>query len=684
MSALSEAVFKKMAKNDELQLSGDEIETILRDHKVPTSATKAVPVSLRVKRIHFWGIKELSPTHQTVREAGPRIDSEVQSSLVQVPFDFDWSPQPGVNGIGSGKNLRGKSTVLNVLMWALTGRASNFQTDIEHWIKGVEVDWQVGSEEIRVQFQARDGYPTGAILDVQPGGYSHEIGTFDGSEQFEGVMGSVMMARMRLEQIPVWTNDREVRHTWPAYSSALAVRANALDPVVGNVTTIGVRMLQMFVGTDWAPAVAALATALRGVQSRQEAARQEASTGGEAVRGARGSAQKQVDDLTAKLAAFPEGAPDVQQMLGSATRVSELAREVYSLEQRLLSETEALDTVDAQLRAAKARQHTLLEDARLSKFFHRMKPTVCPRCASPVTEEQQAAEEDTHECSLCAKDLNLQVYEIEVHESESQAETDGYDGDEDEDEESSPVDSIDALESALAAAKQSVQSLRFQLEEKVAERDQAAEEEFQNSELLAAAAERRAVELELARAQGALDALTQPTVSAHEDPADLKATAVLKAANEVVSGWVKEGQTPLLGQISADIESLAVSFGADSLRDVRLRGNGQLDVTKGGQPATYSRLTDGEKLRVKIATAIALIKHGYVSGVGRHPGLLVLDSPAAEELPESDLATMVEALQAVAREADMQIFVATRNAGPLVDLMPKENRRVAVDDAYVW
>ncbi|OQO89655.1 hypothetical protein B1813_22385 [Saccharomonospora piscinae] len=570
-------------------------------------------------------------------------------------------------------------------MWALTGRASNFQPDIEHWIEGVEVDWKVGSEGIRVQFQARDGRPTGSILDVHPGGYSHEIGTFDGPEQFEGVMGSVMMARMRLEQIPVWTNDREVRHTWPAYSSALAVRANALDPVVGNVTTIGVRMLQMFVGTDWAPAVAASTTALRGVLSRRAAVQQEASTVGEAVRGARASAQIQVDDLTAKLAALPEGTPDVQQMLGSATRVSELAREVYGLEQRLLSETEALDTIDAQLRAAKARQHTLLEDARLSKFFHRMKPTVCPRCASPVTEEQQAAEEDNHECSLCTKDLNLNVYEGEVHESDSQAEADGpNDGDEDGDEESSPVDSIDALESALAAAKQSIQNLRSQLEEKVAERDQAKTKDSHSAESLAAAAERRAVELELARARGALDALAQPTVSEQEDPADLKVAAVLKTANEVVSGWVKDGQMPLLGQISADIETLAVSFGADSLRDVRLRGNGQLDVAKGGQPATYSKLTAGEKLRVKIATAIALIKHGYVSGVGRHPGMLVLDSPAAEELPESDLATMVEALQAVAREADMQIFVATRNAGPLVELLPEENRRVAVDDAYVW
>jgi hypothetical protein len=87
---------------------------------------------------------------------------------------------------------------------------------------------------------------------------------------------------------------------------------------------------------------------------------------------------------------------------------------------------------------------------------------------------------------------------------------------------------------------------------------------------------------------------------------------------------------------------------------------------------------------VKIATAIALITHGYAEGIGRHPGFLVLDSPAAEEMPESDLATMVEALQAVAEEAEMQIFVATRSAAPLIDLLPDASRVVAEGDNYVW
>ena len=86
---------------------------------------------------------------------------------------------------------------------------------------------------------------------------------------------------------------------------------------------------------------------------------------------------------------------------------------------------------------------------------------------------------------------------------------------------------------------------------------------------------------------------------------------------------------------------------------------------------------------MKIATAVALIKHGYVAGVGRHPGL-VLDSPAAEEMPEEDLAILMKALVEVAEQADMQIFVGTRNAGPLLTLLPKANRRVAAGDTYLW
>lgn len=687
--------------------SMDEIEEILKANNIPTSASLAIPVPLRATRIHFSGIKSLPATHpeaagyDPIEPAPARVtddhgasdgqlelgladageaekDAARYVSLAAVPFSWEWAPQVGVNGIGSGRNLRGKSTVLNVLMWALSGRCANFQVDVKSWIKHVEVDWQVGTETLLVEFENDDGRPIGSVKVVDGSGDARRdrvVGAFDGEDQFEGVMGSVMMSRLRLEEIPVWTVDREVRHKWPAYASAFTVRADTLDPVVGNVTSLGIRMLQMFVGTNWGPALAATQTALGELNSDRATAEQKASHAGEVISEQRAKAQVEVDRLDAAVAAIPVGTPDIEQLLAAATRATDLAREVHELERRLMSATAEADTVRLQLRAAQARHHTQYEDALAIKFFHQMTPSVCPRCASAVTPEQQAAEAEKHECSLCSRDLKLD----EVDTAKGAAAAIPVDGDFDE-----PIDDAKALEAALKAASQAVEALTGDIKAKRNQLGAAEAQSTTGQQRLGEAEERRKLELALARAQGALGAFTETTNPEMPYPADPTVAAVLGAADNVLGKWMRERQDPLLKEISTDIETLAIEFGADSLSGIKLGGGGRMDVVKGGEPTTYSGLTAGEKLRVKIATAVALIKHGYVAGVGRHPGFLVLDSPAAEEMPEEDLAILMEALVEVAGQAQMQIFVGTRNAGPLVDLLPEANRRVAVGDAFLW
>lgn len=693
-------------------LSPEDVEHILSANGVRTSASPATPVPLRVTRIHFSGVKTLpgdhplAAGHEVVGPVGRDADGDDGTSdeldlglaadadgaeaaeeaepvvesvpLAAVPFEWFWEPQLGVNGVGSGRNLRGKSTVLNVLMWALSGRCANFQVDIKAWLKHIEVEWQVGGETVRVKFDNDGGHPVGVVETVDKSSGTERvrvIGVFDGEDQFEDVMGTVMMSRLRLEEIPMWTGDREVRHKWPAYASAFTVRADMLDPVVGNVTVLGTRMLQMFVGTDWGPALAATQTALNEVRAEQTAAEQRASAAGEVMGQQREKAQAEVDRLAAAVKAIPADTPNLEQLLAATANATELARQVHELERKLMGASSQVDTVRLQLRAAKARNHTQFEDALAVKFFHQMTPSVCPRCTSKVTPEQQAAETEKHECSLCSKELHLE----EVDTTKATAAAGPVVGDVD-----APVDDLEALEAALAVAEQAVDALNSQI---TAKKDQLAAAETQSTtgkEQLAAAEKRRRLELELARAEGALAAFKGSSDPDVIDPADPVIVAVLEAAKKVLSNWMSEGQNPLLEDISADIEKLAVGFGADSLSKVKLGGGGRLDVVKGGEQTTYTGLTAGEKLRVKIATAVALIKHGYVAQIGRHPGFLVLDSPAAEEMPEEDLAALMAELVEVAEQADMQIFVGTRNAGPLLGLLPEANRRVAVGDDYLW
>lgn len=689
-------------------LTAAEVEDVLSANGVPTSASPATPVPLRVTRIYFSGVKTLpadhplAAGHELIETVGRDADggnasdeldlgltADVDAAgiaepveggvpLAAVPFEWAWEPQVGVNGVGSGRNLRGKSTVLNVLMWSLSGRCANFQVDIKAWLRHIEVDWQVGGETVRVKFENNAGHPVGTVETVDRSSGTERvrtIGVFDGEEQFEEAMGTVMMSRLRLQEIPMWTGDREVRHKWPAYASAFAVRADMLDPVVGNVTVLGTRMLQMFVGTDWGPALAATQTALNEVRAEQTAAEQKASAAGEVIGVKREKAQAEVDRLAAAVKAISAGTPNLEELLAATASATELARQVHELERKLMGAGSQVETVRLQLRAAKARNHTQFEDALAIKFFHQMTPSVCPRCTSKVTSEQQAAETEKHECSLCSKELHLE----DVDTSKVTAAAGPVDGDVD-----APVDDLDALEAALVDAEQVVEVLNAQITAKKDQLAAAEKESTTGKEQLAAAEERRKLELELARAEGALAAFEGSSDPTLIDPADPVVVAVLDAAKKVLSTWMAEGQNPLLEEISADIEKLAVGFGADSLSKVKLGGGGRLDVIKGGEQTTYSGLTAGEKLRVKIATAVALIKHGYVAQIGRHPGFLVLDSPAAEEMPEEDLAILMAELVEVTEQADMQIFVGTRSAAPLVDLLPEENRRVAVGDDYLW
>lgn len=726
MSALGKEVVDALARRrvgGPLSLTIDEVDKILSGLGIPLRGAKAVPVPLRATRMHFSGTKWLKPDHPdakghplvdaadlpawirpVVDEFSPTAGSDGDGPVpdideqagpkARVPFRFEWSPQPGVNGIGSGRNLRGKSTLLNVLMWSLTGRCPQFQNDVRSWIEHVEVDWTVGAERLRVAFGAVDGVATGQVtkvMAIDADTSSTVLGQFDGAD-FEGVMGSLMMTRLRLENIPVWTDTAARVHAWPAYSSSFVVRANQLDPIVGNEQTIGVRMMQMFIGTDWAPVQAAAMTARRGMDKARSAANDKAQAAGEAVEASRSAAAKQVEDLRAKIEKLPAGTPDVQVMLNAATRASDLAREVHGLEAKLIAQTSIAGTARQQLKAVRARVHTSQEDALAARFFHHMRPSVCPRCAAQVTPERQAAEPDKHECSVCTSELNLDALQADVIVAASVpdelvaglvAGTSGGDG-ADGDAEDGPLDEVEAAQTAVTAAEAAVAELTAEIAALTEARDGAAARVDVGSELLSAASERRALELDLARAEGALGALTRSSDPATVDPVDPVQLAVVDAAEQVLKKWVKSDQDPMLARISADIERLTQSFGAENLSGFTLSGAANMALRENGVKQKYSGLTAGEKLRVKIATAIALIQHGYVEGIGRHPGFLVLDSPSAEEMPEEDLATMVKALRDVAGEAEMQIFVATRNAAPLVDLLPKANRVVAEGNSYVW
>jgi len=76
---------------------------------------------------------------------------------------------------------------------------------------------------------------------------------------------------------------------------------------------------------------------------------------------------------------------------------------------------------------------------------------------------------------------------------------------------------------------------------------------------------------------------------------------------------------------------------------------------------------------MRIASVIALLRVGASRGVATHPGLLLIDSVAAEEVTEVPARTLIAEVRAVAEELpDLQVVLTTAQP-ELVDTLPADH-----------
>ncbi|MGW8811850.1 PspA/IM30 family protein [Gordonia terrae] len=671
MTILGEAVRAELERRG-LEIGLARVEKILLDADVSSTASRGVPARLRVKRLQVSGTKQYSETPG--EETAP---AAMKTALI----DLNWTPGAGVNGVGSEANLRGKSSVLHLTMWALTGR-SHLQADVISWVDHVNAEFEVDGVPLYVEFDVTNGMPAGKVEQRVTTGSRTVLGAFSGHAEFESVMGSVMLERLRLDAISVFSKGVETEHTWPSYAAALTVHADRLDPIIGNENTLKTRILQMFVGTSWAAVDAQVATALNSLTYADE----ESQARRTAAASVTATAVKLAEDRVARAKKlyyeFDPTEPDVDTVFALASSASDRAREAHDLSLKLMTARNAAAEVRSQLRTEEMRQQAAAEDAVARRMFNGMTPSVCPRCSSRVTAERYAAEATDHECSLCLHEFDLdedRVIKVDGPHSDGGEEPEG-DADELVEE---VVDPLQALREAVADSTAGVTALQQQHQQAETERVEAEKAAVKGREKLDSARARLRAEFELARAQSALETLQNATTQPIE-PANDDELVVLRAASAITKKWVRDDQGPLLESVSDAIAILARRFGSTNIAGVKLKGNGNMDVFKGGADTTYSGLTNGEKLRIKLAAVIALIELGHRDGVGRHPGLLFVDSPAAEEIPEADLKIMLEAMTAVAGETDLQIVVATTHGPMLNEVLPEPNLLVATGTDFVW
>lgn len=584
------------------------------------------------------------------------------------PIDFDWSDlAAGVWAVTSERNLRGKSTVLEILLWALRGTPKGLQDDVRRWLSAVRVEFDVDNQRYVVEFVVEERVPRGSLARRRVSGEIDELDRFMSDEGFEAAMSRFMMNTLDLDPITAMQGKEDerqaVEHGWAALSGGLYFGGDHKQ-LLGDVQMAGLpaRMLQMYIGMPWATTVMQAGTAKRELDQETEKASKAAMTAAKDAETARARIDRELQLAKKILEGF---APEA----GTATELERLAGEVASLspialdlEQRLAwaeaeaAELERLATADE--RAVR----DLRENIVATRFFNGLQPVCCPRCETRVSSERLKRESADLSCSLCAE-------EIPIDEMEGAS------------------DGLDAIEERFAAAKAAADRARANAKA-LAEQSKASISKLEKARhaLTKAATsatfeQRRKAELEVARLEGALKERYTPLAPVAVSPY----VALVSAAYEEADKAYKAGRGDILERLNTEILTLGQRLGVQMLEEVKLNTNASLLLTKGGEPTSFSKVTAGERLRLRIATAVALLRVGQERGLGRHPGLLIVDSPAAEEVSPDDLTAVLSELQAISRETEgLQIIIGSANASAIVDQLGEQWCRCAKGDDYLW
>ncbi|SCF66272.1 hypothetical protein [Streptomyces sp. Ncost-T10-10d] len=638
----------------------DEVRSVFATYGLPLVSTPARPRALRLRRLRVAGLR-------TGAVAPGKFDSTIRFN-------------DGVTALVAS-NLRGKTSVLELVTWCLRGAPRELQTGVRRWLSHLDLDVVVAGQPLGFRLDLENGEIASALVLAGPD-VDRLAGTRlsvpeDGivpllrashSASFTEQVQALMMDRLDLQPLVNSVKGTSTQtHGWPAYYGALYLPAGGDKVLLGDQSIAGLpgRLLQVFLDLPATAALARVKTAqdLRATEERSKWAA--ADTFAQSVREQREQAQTKLGEARTRLNAL-SAAGD-----GPRASLAELAARSVALANGVADEQERWEELMAahrQARTVRQRDAKILNDVSESavarRLFHGLNPTACPRCDKDIEDERRQRERSVHACAVCDRPVeasNDEAAEDVITEAKERlvASIDA---------EKAARDALERAEAALAKRTEELSSAQGQL--------RAAESAARLPALVQARED-------VLRWEGALSVLPKAApASVRQESSTVK---ILKCGAKVLEEDSRSSGSTLFAALNQEITELGHRFGIVSLEAVEIDRAGRLKVIKDGTSQDwFSKQSAGERLRLRIAVVIALLRVGAAHSVSTHPGLVLIDSPKAEEVQDLDALTLLKELAAVAEENELQIVVTTADPVLAHEVLPERSIIEAKDGHPLW
>lgn len=638
----------------------DEVRTVFESQGIPLGAPPARPRPLRIHRLRVAGVRT--------------------GALEPGPFDTTFRFGGGLTALVAS-NLRGKSSVLELVTWCLRGTPREKSGAI-HWLREVDLDATVAGQAMAFRLDLDNEEVTSAVAMTGPDlamlearrspDPAHQVLPLfraASSESYAEQVQALMMQWMDLHPL-VSANQRTsaVAHGWPAYFGALYLPAARSSALLGDVVMAGLpgRLLQVFLDL---PAAGVL-TKVKTQAELMAAARKRRQSAAKAAQDERAAQRRQTEEdlaaARARLEQLTEDAPgsDQESLADLAATTMRQATVVADRQQSWGD----LMRVHRQAKSQRQRYEKLLNDVRESaiarRLFHGLDPTTCPRCDQDIAADRRQLEVEAHSCAVCARPV--------------------------EDDDKAPEDVLAEAEERVHLSAQAERLAKDALEQAEGELDQlsrdlrTAQERLRRADAASRVPEYAQAREEVLRLEGALSVLPE-LPAAPDEPAEDLAIKVLRAGAKVLEEDHAKEADKLFADLNTAISDLGRKFGFAALESVSIDRAARLKVTSdGGHERSFTDQVPGERLRLRIAVVVALLRVGAAHQVSTHPGLLLIDSPKAEEIQNVDIHLLLKELNDVARANQLQVLVTTADFGLAHDVLPPESIIEAADGKPLW
>lgn len=616
-----------------LELTPEQVEQTLAEANITLRSPTAADRRLRVLRLRASGVKHSG-----------------ESFAVEQEFTS------GVWAIVHPHNSVGKTSLLEFLVWPLRGEPRDLPPDVRSWLRHLSLDIAVAGRPIRLVLNSEDSQHTRWRLRILTGSSTDELlvaedtalrllASASGNDEISRCLGAFFLDALRMEHTNLWQaaggadgDGAPQVHGWASYFGACYLNPGGDEILIGDVSAVGLsaRLMELFVDIPYSTALTQLSVA----------GKREKKTTVQEQRRAEGDAKARLHDrenwqneLTAVSGQIEMLHTASTQEISPSMRAADQA--ATDLRGKRALREEAEQTL-AEVTVARVRAGQALLDARETwqarRVLGRLDPVCCPRCEEPLDGPRRSQERAHASCAVCTRPLP----EVDAETAEIR---------------------LAELEHALAAALQAEQEADQQhatAAEAVAVAlitHQGAAAELEQLLATSQAHNRlRTLEIRAAELRGRLKA----TGSTSATPPVSLSAQVLAATEEAVRAAVDRAATQLFPAMNHQIVELATRFGVQNLDSVKLNRAGQVNAVKAGVRTPFKKLSRGDRLRMRIATVIALLRVGADRGATTHPGLLLIDSVAAEEVTAVPARTLIAELQAVAAELpDLQVILTT-------------------------